>query len=164
MIDPNDLQSIRDMIRQEIKSNANDAQFLVGPIPYHAHTGVDSPQVDGANLLTGNPYTPTLTAVTNVASSVAKICNYFLVGSLVTVSGRVTVVPTATVGTELGMSLPTPSRFTLLEQCGGTGFSLLLQQGAIIIADTTNFRASLQFVAQSTSSHDFTFSYTYRIV
>lgn len=41
---------VRKIVQDEISKNAFRAQFSVGPVPYHAHTGVDSPQISGANL------------------------------------------------------------------------------------------------------------------
>lgn len=159
-----DKSEVQQMIDSAIQAYAYNVQFKVTPIPAHVHNGVDSNQVNGADVVAGNPYTPTLTAVTNVSSSSASVCNYFVIGSMVVVSGSLTVTPTATVGTELGISLPTPSRFSNVAQCSGTGFSLLMQQGCVVVADTTNKRASLQFVAQTAFAHTFAFTFIYRIV
>src|SRR3990167_1501275 len=72
-------------------------------------------------VLEADTYTPTLTAVANVATKTAYICQYPRVGAFVTVSGQVAIDPTsATTLTRLGISLPIPSSLTAAEQVGGT--------------------------------------------
>lgn len=63
-------QEVETIVKQAIDKAAYDAQFRVGPIPYHAHTGVDSPRIRGDDLSddvlartashtsTGNPMPP----------------------------------------------------------------------------------------------------------
>lgn len=46
-----DQQQVRQIVRDEINSINNNAQFGVVPTPAHSHTGVDSAPIDGGNLV-----------------------------------------------------------------------------------------------------------------
>src|SRR3990167_484984 len=103
--------------------------------------------------VTSGVYTPTLTNVTNIASSTTRQATYIRVGNSVTVAGQVDVDSTTSAGTssELGISLPVASGFTTAFQCGGTAVSkiaastFVVSQTGGIQADATNDRASLQY-------------------
>lgn len=49
---PND-QYIRNIVRQEIASASNGSRFGITPTSNHAHTGIDSPQINGGNIIPG---------------------------------------------------------------------------------------------------------------
>lgn len=117
--------------------------------------------------INGGVYTPTLTNVTNVSASTAYECQWQQIENIVVVSGRVDVDPTAAAATELGISLPPlyPSDFAAVQQCAGTAASpAVARQCAAILADTTNNRASLQWVAVDTANRAMYFTFTYRII
>jgi hypothetical protein len=96
--------------------------------------------------LEADTYTPTLTAVANVAASTAYALQYSQVGSVVTVSGQVAIDPTAGATlTRLGISLPVPSSLSAVEQVGGTAVQPDLSLAAAIRGDTTNDRAELAY-------------------
>jgi len=117
--------------------------------------------------INGGVYTPTLTNVTNVAASTAYECQWQQVENTVVVSGRVDVDPTAGAATELGISLPPlyPSAFTAVQQCAGTAAApAVAGQSAAILADVTNSRASMQWVAVDTANRAMYFTFTYRII
>jgi len=118
-----------------------------------------------ANMLSGT-YTPTLTNVANLDASTAYQCQYMRVGNVVSVSGKVDIDPTtATVSTTLGISLPIASNFGAAEDCAGTAFaSGVSGQGAAILADTTNDRAQLQFIAADTTNKAMLFQFLYEII
>src|SRR5574341_1241568 len=98
-------------------------------------------------------YTPTLTNVANLAASTAYECQWMRVGELVTVSGKADVDPTAAASTQLGISLPIPSNFGAAEDCGGVAFSpAVANQGAAILADATNNRAQMEWIAVDLSN------------
>lgn len=124
--------------------------------------------ISGTTLqLASGTYTPTLTNVTNVAASVAATCQYTRVGDVVTVSGMFQLDPTsASIATELGISLPIASDFTLFTQCSGTAHAKgSVSLGGAILADTTNNRASLQYINTAATANDFWhFTFTYIIV
>ena len=117
----------------------------------------------GGNVMSGT-YTPSLTNVTNVAASTAFVCQYMRVGSVVTVSGQVSIDPTATGAIELGMSLPVASNFANNNECGGT-FANQTTLGSVgrIQADTTNNRASFFMLASDAASRGYSFTFTYLI-
>lgn len=118
-----------------------------------------------AVALTSGTYTPTLTNVTNLDSSFANLCAYTRVGTIVTVSGRVDLDPTAAGDVELGISLPLASNFTNNMQCAGVAFcNSVAGMGAAILSDLTNDRASLRFVAVDTSNRLMMFVLQYQIL
>lgn len=117
--------------------------------------------------LASSVYTPTLTNVTNITGSTAFQCQYLRVGTVVTVSGKVDIDPTAGAAlTQLGISLPIASNFGAAEDCGGaaaapavTGYS------AGIFADAANDRAELDFTtAADVANRSWVFTFTYRII
>lgn len=111
-------------------------------------------------------YTPTLTNVANLDASTAYTCQYLQVGSVVTVSGRVDVDPTApAASTQLGISLPVASNFAASNQCAGTAFaSGIAGQGAAILGDTTNDRAQLQYISADLTNQGMFFSFSYVVI
>ena len=109
-------------------------------------------------------YTPTLTNTTNVAASTAYVCQYMRVGSVVTVSGRVDIDPTATGQIIMGMSLPIASDFSAATECGGACIPIASTAAYGIYGDLTNNRASIEGLAVSTANLTHTFSFTYLIV
>jgi hypothetical protein len=110
-------------------------------------------------------YTPTLTGVANVAASSAAIAQWLRVGSVVTVSGTVTVDPTAAGLTQLGISLPVASAFTLAAQCAGVAAAPgVAGQCAAIVGDATTDRAELRWTAVDVTSQLWAFTFTYEVL
>ena len=110
-------------------------------------------------------YTPTLTNTANLTSSTALQCQYMRVGSVVTVSGGVTLTPTilATL-TTLGISLPIASTISAAQQLGGAADSAAVASAsAAMFGDNVNNRATLQMVSVGTGSETFYFSFTYLV-
>lgn len=116
-----------------------------------------------SNQLASGTYTPTLTNSTNVANSSAYLCQYLRVGSVVTVSGRVDIDPTAAAATQLFMSLPIASALAASNELGGAGGSDK-NEVLRIIADATNDRAQINYIALGTANTAFGFTFTYRII
>ena len=90
-------------------------------------------------------------------------------GSVVTVSGLVSITPTAgsDANTVLEMSLPISSNFAATTNLGGTGvISSSTGRGvaAAIYADTTTDRAEFNFLSPAASTVSMRFTFTYRII
>jgi hypothetical protein len=119
-------------------------------------------------VLTNGTYTPTLTAVTNVAASTSASCQWMRVGSTVTVSGVIAVTATAAnTDTHLGISLPVASNLALSTNLGGTGASVTggaLGQSGGLDGDTTNDRARFVLRPTGTGSVNYSFSFTYQVI
>ena len=116
-------------------------------------------------IVDSGTYTPTLTNVTNIDSSTAYVCQYIRIGSMVTVSGKVTIDPTATSATELGMTLPISSNLATEEQLAGTAADNTNNDHPVRIkADTTNNRAAFVFTPSGNSSADYSFMFMYQII
>jgi hypothetical protein len=112
-------------------------------------------------------YTPTLTDETNITSSVAFQCQYLRVGSVVTVSGKVSALATdPDITTVLGMTIPIASNFGAEEDLGGSSHTNENDRfGAAFRADAGNDRASLVWKSESSvSNRVMHFSFTYRII
>ena len=117
-------------------------------------------------------YTPSLTNVANVTSSQAYTCQWFRVGNVVTVSGRIdldTIADSDTL-TQLGISLPVDSTFASNDanECSGiavaTNSANINNRPAKIDADVLNSRAQLSFLADEVGTHSFSFNYTYVVL
>lgn len=122
-----------------------------------------------AGNVAGTTWTPTLTAVANVASVVDNpVCQYMRVRSVVTVSGQFTIAITAGSGTltQVGISIPVASDFAALTQASGVASSLTVSgtnDSGQISADTTNNRLTFSFYAATTATRTFKFHATYLI-
>lgn len=122
-----------------------------------------SGKIAASNVLSGT-YTPTMTGVTNIGAATGLVCQYTRVGDVVTVSGVVQIDPVSTGATVVGISLPIASNIGVLNNLGGVGQGTLTAETAAIYGDSTNDRAEMQFIATDTTSHNFAFTFTYRIL
>lgn len=111
-------------------------------------------------------YTPTLTNVANLDGSTAYECQWIQIGDVVTVSGKVSVNPTAPgVETLLGIELPVASNLGAEEDCAGVAFCPAVGgQGAAIRADAANNRAEMVWIAGDLSSQPMFFSFSYTVI
>ena len=116
----------------------------------------------------GNTYTPTITNGANVASSTARVTNYFMVGTMGCVFGSVLIDPTsATTDTTFAISLPVASNlanaFELVGFCGRfistAGF-----EGSVLTGDTTNNRATVTYYPASALAQEVYFLFAYQVI
>lgn len=111
-------------------------------------------------------YTPTATNVTNAPSCSVSECQWMRVGNTVIVSGAVTtgtLSAAAPTTTQIGISLPIASNFTALSDLAGAmGFNSSWNS-CDIFADTTNDRATLDFVANTTTGLTRSFTFFYEV-
>lgn len=135
---------------------------------------VDEIHADSTALISGT-YTPTLTALSNLDAvthgGATSHFKYVRVGNIVYVAGRVSVVnPTAAdTITSFGVSLPIASDFTNALDCSGVGVSdasagVTIPQAARVVADTTNNRATVTFVCNTTEIRSMEISFMYEIM
>ncbi len=118
-------------------------------------------------VLISGTYTPTLTNTLNIASSTAFVCQYMRVGTVVTVSGKVSITESlATQASVLTLTLPIASALTAEEQCVGVAcsFSSPTPQSGSAAADITNDKVFLKYVAGDASAHTVFFTFTYQIL
>lgn len=152
-------------------------QVFMPPLRTPGKLTVTSPLTGGGDMegnvtvglgttLDSGTYTPTLTNDANLDSSVAFACQYLRVGSVVTVSGRVTVDPTApATSTTLRISLPIASNLGVKQDCCGAAASPgVAGQSAAIVGDVTNDAASMIFIAGDVTAQAMYFTFTYRII
>lgn len=119
---------------------------------------------------TSGTYTPTLTAVTNVASATGGTGMYIRIGNVVSVTGSLTLDPTAgSTATIIGVSLPIASNFTLASDLFGmpSGFHIDWASATTtvgVLADPTSDRAEIRFQNVAThTSQPFYFHFQYII-
>lgn len=113
---------------------------------------------------TSGTYTPSLTNTANLDASTAYECQYIRVGSVITVSGKVDMDPTAGATlTQIGISLPVASNLAAEQDCCGTACSKVGDVAAIY-ADSTNDVAMLEYVSSGTANKSFYFTFTYAVI
>lgn len=115
--------------------------------------------------LAAGTYTPTPVNITNAASSTGYVTNYMRVGSMVTLSGKITIDPTAAGAVVVEVPLPVASAFANNEDGGGAANSpSVAGLSAACYAATANDRMGISWIAVDTASRDFYFTFTYRII
>lgn len=148
------------------------AQILFGSDTTPANGDLDSnfSELYARIAPVASTYTPTLTLVSNADAAVANANTaYTRLGSVVSVSGSITIDPTAgAAATSIGISLPVASNLTAVNQLAGvaTRFSgTVASLSAGIGGDPTNDRATLQFLNDAdTSSRTWVFQFSYLVV
>jgi hypothetical protein len=120
--------------------------------------------------VTADVYTPTLTSVTNIASSTAYSCQWMRIDNVVTVSGRFDyTATTGSIAAELGISLPVASNLANSNECGGTAITSTTWNAAAngsgnIQADAANDRATFKTQSANAGGATLWFSFTYRVI
>jgi hypothetical protein len=127
-----------------------------------SRTAVTSPASGDGNVFSGT-YTPSLTSTTNITSSSAFIFSYMRVGNVVTVQGRVTIVPTSAAACELNIALPIASDLALESLSGCVGPTSVYTVG-ICDGNATLDTARITFLAPATTSRQWPVSFTYRVI
>lgn len=142
--------------------NSNNVAITGGSI-----TGLTSLSLSSGAVSAGLVGAPTITNVTNVAASTIQDQQWLRVGNVVTVSGRCTIDPTsASVATEVGISLPIASTTSLFTYVSGTACSSdSVSLSAGCVADITNNRMAIRFInTTDVVSRTWHYTFTYRIV
>jgi hypothetical protein len=130
----------------------------------------DTLSLNGKGAITSGTYTPTLTNATNVAASAAVGFQYLRVGNVCTVSGRLTIDPTAaTTDTHIGISLPVASVLANASNVAGSGVSLLtasaVNPAGVIIGNVGSAYAEYQFTSDGTAGNiNHYVQFTYQIL
>lgn len=110
-------------------------------------------------------YTPTVTNVANLDGSTGGTCHYIRVGNTVAVSGKLEIDPsTAGVLTQVRLSLPVASNFSVERDCTGVMSAQTLSESGAVIADAANNAAMVQCIAAVNTNHAILFCFTYQIL
>jgi hypothetical protein len=122
----------------------------------------------GVTTCSAGTYTPAYTSVSNVtATTVRGDAQYVRVGNQVTVSGQVAINATAGANTvtEVGVTLPVASNFTVNNQAGGSIVGQASGQFAagFAYADGTNDRVGLRFAAPAAGVQEYWYHFTYTV-
>jgi hypothetical protein len=117
--------------------------------------------------LAAGVYTPTRSAEANLDANVTPSqAQYSRIGSVVTVTGRVTAVnPTAPGAASFELSLPVASNIGAAEDLAGVAFSgAIAGQGAAITGSVANNTAVFTWVAVDVTSQAWSYTYSYRVI
>ena len=123
-----------------------------------------------AQQLISGTYTPTFTAVTNVATATAGLAHYARIGNEVMVWGTGSIASTAATSTasEFDISLPIASDLAAAGDLTGSGNILsatgTASAGVTITADTTNNRANCLYNAAQTAAGTLGYSFSYTVI
>jgi len=134
-----------------------------------SRTAVTAPATGDGNVFSGT-YTPTQVSTnSNVDAVTFSACQYMRVGSVVTVSGQISIDATTTLtDTIVKMSIPIASNFNVSRQLGGTGSSITTATyGANnigIFADTANDCVELRLRPVPVTNITYAFTFTYLVV
>jgi hypothetical protein len=118
------------------------------------------------HVLNAGTYTPTATVIGNLDSVTPQVCQWLRVGNVVTVSGEITVDPTAAALTSFRITLPVASNLASLGQLAGTGFANYgpPPNSVLIRGDAINDAATFTFQSTGAVSTGLYFSFTYLVV
>jgi hypothetical protein len=153
---------------------------VTGTLPVaNGGTGVTTSTGSGANVLGTSPtiadltisgaggnvfsstYTPTLTNVNGINSSTASVCYFTRVGSVVTVSGQITITTNGSGLVKMRMTCPVASNFSSTSQAAGT-FNNLNYIGSNIInggITGSGFANSIEWRFDDSAGSTYTFSF-----
>lgn len=125
-----------------------------------ATNGFTAPTTSLGNVC-GGTYTPTLTDGGNTVTRTARVCNWYRIGNVVTVSGQFNVTTTAIGATDVRISFPVASTLTTGYECNGISQNNGYYTVGFVTGDTT--RARLLFNASVTTAQAISFTFTYEV-
>jgi hypothetical protein len=111
-------------------------------------------------------YTPTLTAVTNIAAITmnSTFASYFRIGDLVFIFSTIYIDPTATGAAEFKMSIPIAADFSSgTARANGILASGVAGESGRVQSNTADNTLGVHFNAASTADHTFCLTASYRL-
>ena len=113
----------------------------------------------------GSTYTPTFTEVANITTLLdLNDFTYVRLGNVVSVSGKITVLPFAAALTRVGISLPVASALTSSVQLHGVCAYASTGMVGDVVGDATNDRAELRFTATGAVAEALSFNFSYVVI
>lgn len=123
-----------------------------------------NPGASPADSPSSGTYFPNLFNTTNLDGSTPYTCQWFRIGNVVSVSGRVDVNPTAAGATKLGISIPVPTNVQFVNQLAGVAACpTVAGEVAPIAGDTGNNRAQMSWVTTNTTNEAMFFTFQYLV-
>lgn len=120
---------------------------------------------DGSvQTLTSGIYLPTATNVSNTSAITIDTAQYMRVGSVVTVSGRITFTNTLNSPSQISITLPISTVVSSVGNVAGTGNENVAMKSAIIRGRTGTNDALLEVDGLNSSTYTIYYTYTYRIL
>jgi hypothetical protein len=121
--------------------------------------------VGSTGVVRGGTYTPTGGLATNLAAITPQLAHWTRVGNTVTVSGRVTLDPTAggATQTQFTLTLPIASDFANADDLCGvvTLLSGTTSASGVLVANTSTNLCVGNYVSNSTAAEDWCYTYSY---
>jgi hypothetical protein len=140
--------------RLRIDANGN----LTGTVLHNPST----PPTNTSQTISSGTYSPTLTSLSNIDSTATAVCTWMRVGNVVNVCGNISVDATvSSTLTQVGVSLPIASNFTLSTDLKGLGNNL--GTPATISCDTTNDRATITYTTAQIVNSEVIFHFQYLV-
>lgn len=117
------------------------------------------------NLPSSGSYTPVLTTITNVATAtVAAPWMWSRIGDIVTVDGMIQIAAAANGQVKVEATLPVPSNLAVSGDLSGVIGALAPSQVGSVVGSTLQDRASIGFVASTTTGIHFGVHFAYRML
>lgn len=123
-------------------------------------------QLGSIGTVASGTYTPTATTVLNVSAVTVTDAQYMRVGSVVTVSGTISIDAVATGVAQVRMTLPIASNLSWSHQLAGVVVTMTTspsQYGAVY-GDAANNEAVFYVTANSISNNAHAYTFTYLII
>lgn len=137
-----------------LAQRVNDIEAFLATDPY--------PQQASITILIDN-YTPTLSSPSNLdAQSVNGVFRYVRVGKIITMSGFLTVDPTAAGVVGISLSLPVASNFATATDASGSATAP--GEAGYVFSDSVNDVLRVNFTAVSTASHSLAIFCQYEVL
>lgn len=149
-------------------SSANLRAALTDETGTGAAVFADAPSINAptspAGTVYSGTYTPTIGAVTNVAATNARKCQYMRVGNYVHVAGQCDIDPTATGFTRFSITLPVASNLATIYDLGGSGATdNTASQAVLMQGDVAGDSVDAYWQATSAALQQITFSFGYEV-
>lgn len=168
----------KDAVYDKIEAAATAAAALVSDTAYAGSwDGVTTiapsknavyDKINSLPTLASGTYSPTFTSVANLDSTPTKggDFSYMRIGAFVHVSGYANVDPTAGATiTQFGISLPVTSNLGAVPDLTGVcAANAVISESGGVFADTTNDRANVHFICNSTASHALFIQFQYQVI
>lgn len=154
-----DLLTVGDGTARKTMCDTSSAQTLTNKI-------LASPSTSGTptGVIAAGTWTPTITGITNVASSTSDLCYFARIGAWVNCHGRIQIDPTATGLTEFTINLPVASTFTDNTEASGAMIGALNFESGIIYSVAASNTVHFAFVAVSSNNGGVQFNISYRVI
>lgn len=118
----------------------------------------------GNHFVDGNVYSPTVSNAVNIVTTTTLPAFYIRIGSIVIVTGYITIENNSNGAVSLNLSLPVASNLGNLFGFLKSRYTDSNITNEFITADTANDKAKLSYNINDVSTIEFTYTFTYKIL